>query len=340
LRLDINAVVENQPVRRDSPVDRRIQGNCYEQASIVTSTPVYSEGLKDHPHFKAYLALASTCFFWGTTYLGIRVALESFSPAVLVAVRFLISGVFMTALVRRLGYPFPRGREFWWAALLGVAVLGGGNGCLVYAETLIPSSLAALFITLSPFWYSGLEAAVPGGDRLSPAVLGGMATGLAGVALLLAPEVMEKGMSGAVWQGFLILQLGSFCWCFGSILQRRRITEDAHPFAIGAIQQLAAGVAFIVPALLEAAPRADWSPRGVGALMYLVTFGSVIGFSSYIYTLSKLPVAMVSLYTYVNPLVAAVLGRLIYDEPFGWREAAAMAIIFAGVWMVKRYTRH
>ena len=297
--------------------------------------------MKDHPHFKAYLALASTCFFWGTTYLGIRVALESFSPAVLVAVRFLLSGGIMTAGVWWLGYQLPRGRDLLWTALLGVIVLGGGNGALVYSETLIPSSLAALFITLSPFWYSGLEAMIPGGERLTPAVLGGVVTGFLGVALLIVPDVLEKGLSGPVWQGFLILQFGSFCWCFGSILQRRRIKEGAaHPFAIGAIQQLAAGVFFIVPALFERGHSADFSPRGIGALLYLVTFGSIVGFSSYIYTLSKLPVAMVSLYNYVNPLVAGVLGRLIYQEPFGWIEAAAMTIIFAGVWIVKRYSRH
>ncbi len=296
--------------------------------------------MKDHPHFKAYLALASTCFFWGTTYLAIRMALESFSPAVLVAVRFLLSGSIMTAGVWWAGYAFPRGRDLLWTALFGLLVLGGGTGCLVYAETLIPSSLAALFITLAPFWYSGLEAAVPGGDRLTGAILAGMVTGLAGVGILLAPDLMAKGLSGAAWQGFLILQLGSFCWCFGSILQRRRIQGESHPFAIGAIQQLAAGAFFVIPALCERGGRAELSASGVWSVLYLVTFGSIIGFSSYIYTLSKLPVAMVSLYTYVNPLVAAVLGRLIYREPFGWREAAAMAVIFIGVWIVKRYSHH
>ena len=285
--------------------------------------------------------MASTCFFWGTTYLGIRVALESFSPAVLVAMRFLLSGTLMTAGVWRAGLTFPRGRDLWWTAVLGVVVLGGGTGCLVYAETLIPSSLAALIITLSPFWYSGLEALVPGGEPLKPAVLGGVATGFTGVALLIVPDVIEKGLSGPVWQGFLILQLGSFCWCLGSILQRRRIAPgQAHPFAIGAIQQLAAGAFFVLPALLETGGRAEWTPGGIGALLYLVTFGSIVGFSSYIYTLSKLPVALVSIYTYVNPLVAALLGRLIYNEPFGWLEAAAMVIIFAGVWLVKRFSGH
>jgi drug/metabolite transporter (DMT)-like permease len=271
--------------------------------------------------------------------LAIRVALESFSPSLLIAVRFLISGSLMTLGVWWMGHPLPRGKELAWTALFGALILGGGNGCLVYSETLIPSSLAALFITLSPFWYSGLEAIIPGGEKLTRAVLGGIVTGFLGVALLIVPDVLAKGMSGAVWQGFLILQLGSFCWCFGSILQRRR-GESAHPFAIAAVQQFAAGVFFVIPALLEREQRADWSPNGIGALMYLVTFGSIVGFSSYVYTLAKLPVAMVSLYTYVNPLVAAVLGSLFYREPFGLLEVAAITIIFAGVFIVKRYSHH
>ena len=295
--------------------------------------------LRDHPHFKAYLALASTCFFWGTTYLAIRVALESFSPALLVAGRFLLSGSIMVGLVLALGYKLPRGRELGWTTLFGIILLGGGNGCLVYSERLIPSSLAALFITLSPFWFSAIEALIPGGERLRLPVLGGIVTGFMGVAILIVPDLLEKGMSGAVWQGFLLLQLGSVCWVLGSILQKRLKTE-AHPFANGAVQQLAAGVFFVIPALFEESRQADLTTAGLGAVLYLVTFGSIVGFSSYVYALDKLPVALVSLYTYVNPLVAAALGWLFYREPFGRMEAAAMAIIFLGVWMVKRFSHH
>ncbi len=295
--------------------------------------------MKDHPHFRAYLALASVCFFWGTTYLAIRVALESFSPAFLVALRFLLSGSIMIAAVWFLGYRLPRGRELAWTMLFGVILLGGGNGALVYSERIIPSSLAALFITLSPFWFSGIDALIPGGERLRLAVLGGILTGFAGVALLIVPDLMAQGIHGAVWQGFLLLQFGSATWVLGSILQKR-LKTGAHPFANGAIQQFAAGLFFIVPALLEQNHKAEFSTGGLGAVFYLVTFGSIIGFTSYIYALEKLPVALVSIYTYVNPLVAAALGWLFYREPFGWRETGAMAIIFSGVWLVKRSSRH
>jgi drug/metabolite transporter (DMT)-like permease len=253
--------------------------------------------------------------------------------------RFLLSGSAMIAGVMLLGYKLPRGRDLMLTALYGILILGGGNGCLVYSERLIPSSLAALFITLSPFWFSAIEALIPGGERLRLAVFAGIVTGFAGVALLIAPDLMEKGMHGAVWQGFLLLQLGSVLWVLGSILQKR-LKTDTHPFANGAIQQFAAGVFFIVPALLEQGRPADFTYSGMGAVLYLVTFGSVIGFSSYLYALDKLPVAMVSLYTYINPVVAAALGWLFYREPFGWLETTAMAIVFVGVWLVKHFSRH
>ena len=195
---------------------------------------------------------------------------------------------------------------------------GGGNGCLVYSETLIPSSLAALFITLSPFWYSGLEAMIPGGEKLTGAVLGGIVTGFLGVALLIVPDVLEKGMRGAVWQGFLILQFGSFCWCFR--LNSAAASRRERPPVRDCGSRNFPRESFSSSRRCSSADREQTGAfQGIGALAYLVKFGSIIGFSSYVYTLAKLPVAMVSLYTYVNPLVAAVLGSLFYrEEPFGW----------------------
>lgn len=283
---------------------------------------------------RAWLALASVCFFWGTTYLGIRMALESFSPLLLVAARFLISAPLMFALVRWRGLALPRGPELRFAALTGVLILGVGNGCLTFSERLIPSSLAALFLTVSPFWLVGLEAAIPGGERLRPATLAATTVGLCGPALLFVPDLVERGFSGDVWLGFLILQLGCASWSLGSIAQKRR-ASGAHPFANAAVQQLAAGLAYVIPALIEQKP-VEWSARGTGAMLYLIIFGSIVGYSSYMYALAKLPVATVSIYTYVNPMVAAILGWLVYREPFGAREMMAMALTFLGVALVKR----
>jgi drug/metabolite transporter (DMT)-like permease len=292
--------------------------------------------LSSHPQFKAYLALLAVYFFWGTTYLGIRMALESFPPLMLVSVRFLASGLLMLLAVKLWGAQLPRGRELWLTALYGVIILGGGNGCLVFAEQWIPSGTAALFITTSPFWMVGLEAVLPGGARLHLPTMAGIILGFTGVLILVAPAAMNSPAGPELLKGFIVLQAGSVCWCLGSLLQRHQPTK-AHPVVGGAVQQFATGVAFLPIALLVPEHPVQWSNRGVLALAYLVVFGSIVGYSAFVYILEHLPVPVVSTYTYVNPVVAVFLGWVFYREPFGTRELFAMMAVFAGVAVVKYF---
>jgi len=297
----------------------------------------YPEKLPEHPLFKAYLALVAVCFFWGTTYLGIRMALESFPPLLLVSLRFVLSGAILLGPAKLAGAHLPKGRDLIISALTGLLILGVGNACLTYAELWIPSGMAALIISVSPFWMVGIEALMPGGERLHAPGIAGMLVGSAGAALLVSSDLSRQSLGGGVLKGFLVLQLGCAGWSFGSIYQRRQITP-AHPVVTGAIQQLAAGLAFLPAALLVREHPVVWSFRGVAAILYLVVFGSIVGYSAYIYALSHLPVAVVSIYSYINPVVAVFLGWLFYREPFGLREALAMAIIFAGVAVVKTFS--
>jgi drug/metabolite transporter (DMT)-like permease len=291
--------------------------------------------LRSHPQFRAYAALISVCFFWGTTYLTIRMALETIAPMTLVAARFILSGGILLVGARLMGAELPRGRELARNTFNGIAILGVGNGCLVLAETWIPSGLAALIITISPFWMVGLNAIMPPRERLHGPTLMGMAIGLAGAALLVGPGALAGGAAGgAIIQGFVVLQVGCFFWTFGSLLQRRQ-ENRAHPIVAGGVQQLAAGLAFLPLALLSGIPQ-PVSGRSLGAALYLVVFGSIVGYSSYIYALDRLPVAIVSIYNYVNPVVAVLLGWVFYREPFGVREAVAMVVIFIGVAVVRR----
>jgi drug/metabolite transporter (DMT)-like permease len=292
------------------------------------------------PHTaRAYAALSAVCFFWGTTYLAIRMGLESFPPLTLVAIRFTVSGSLLLAVAVLSGVKLPPRRELGTSALTGILLLGGSNTCLVFSETWIPSGLAALIIALSPFWLVGTEALLPGGARLHRPTIAGMLVGLAGVALLLLPDLRGQGFgTGALLvRGFVVLQFANAFWSFGSIYYRRQ-PATAHPIVSGAIQQLAAGLAIAVPALLVPQRAVVLSWRGVGGVAYLVVFGSIVGYSAYIYALSHLPVAVVSIYPYVNTVVAVLLGWWFYREPFGLNEAAAMAVIFAGVALVKRST--
>jgi len=295
--------------------------------------------LPRHPLFKAYLALGAVCFFWGTTYLGIRMSLESFPPLMLVSVRYVISGAILLLFAVTRGIYVPRGRELAAACFSGFFTLGVGNGALVFTELLIPSGMASLIITTQPFWMVGFEALLPGGERLHAPTIGGMVIGLVGASFLFTPDLGGHGIDRNVLHGFLLLEVGLAGWSFGSIYQRRQAGK-AHPVIAGAVQQLAAGLILAPFALALHEHPVQWSARGVGALLYLVCFGSIVGYSAYVYAMDRLPVAIVSIYPYVNAVVAVALGWLFYREPFGRREALAMAIIFAGVALVKRYSRH
>jgi drug/metabolite transporter (DMT)-like permease len=294
--------------------------------------------LPRHPLFKPYLALVAVCIFWGTTYLGIRMSLESFPPLMLVTVRYLISGTIMLLFAKVRGLHLPRGRELAAACFSGFLTLGIGNGALVFSEVLIPSGIASLIISISPFWIVGAEALLPGGERLHAPTLGGMVVGLAGAALLFTPDSGAHGFNRALLNGMLILQVGMAGWAFGSIYQRRKAGK-AHPVVAGGVQQLAAALVLLPFLLGIPQPAVHWSTRGVLALCYLVTFGSLVGYSAYVYAMDRLPVAIVSIYPYANAVVAVFLGWLFYREPFGPREMVAMAIIFAGVAIVKKYSK-
>ena len=282
------------------------------------------------------------CFFWGTTYLGIRIALDSFSPALLVCLRNLISGTITLSVAAMIGANFPRGREFWITAGYGLMVIGVGNGTLAVAEQWIPTGLASLFVTTSPFWFVGIDSLLPGGERLHAPTIRGLLVGFAGVLLLVAPAAWTAvtqhtfASGGAVVLAFFILQVSGASWALGSLLQRNRHYR-AHPFVLGGVQQLSTGSTLLLPAAFQM-PSAHWTARGMAAIVYLAIFGGIVGYSCYALALSRLPLAIVSIYTYINPLVAVFLGWWVYREQFGLREAGAMAIIFAGVAMVRRAT--
>ncbi|HEY3938020.1 MAG TPA: EamA family transporter [Bryobacteraceae bacterium] len=287
-----------------------------------------------HPDRLAYFALGAVCLLWGITYLGIRVALEGLPVLYLIGIRYVISGSLLVTAAAIGGARLPRGRALLQTAVCGIIGIGIGNSFLALAELFIPSGLAALFYTTAPFWMVGVDALLPHGKKPFATTLGGLFVGLLGVLFLIYPAAVHEGFSGRTVSGFLLIQLSVGGWVLGALLQKR-IRTPALPFVSGGLQQLSAGLAMLVPAaLFEKLPH-TLGVRPVIAIAYLVLFGSVVGYSSFIYALSRLPVAIVSIYTFVNPVVAVFLGWLAFREPFGYRSAIAMLIIFAGIGLVQ-----
>lgn len=280
------------------------------------------------------MALAAVCVLWGTTYLGIRIALESIPPLYLIAIRYVLSGGILLVVAGFAGARLPRGRELLYTILCGIICIGIGNTLLAFSEEWIPSGLAALFYTTSPFWMVGIDWLLPAGKRPLLVTVGGLVMGLCGVVFLILPAALQEGVTGHTVMGFVILQVSGIGWALGQLLQKR-IRSHVQPFINGAVQQIAAGLIMFLPAcLFEKLPSAV-SLRSELAVGYLVVFGSMVGFSSFIYAMANLPVAIVSIYTFVNPIVAVFLGWFFFREPFGYREAIAMAIIFGGIILVR-----
>ena len=283
------------------------------------------------------LAFGLVYLFWGSTYLGIRIAVEHIPPALMCATRFLIAGVVMLAYCGLTGRTIRYSRvQLWHLAVVGTLLLMGGNLTLSYAEQTVPSGLAALMVASTPLWFLVLDSLLLGDHHISRRGLGGLALGIAGIAVLLWPKLLTIGTMGAreFWWSLSLLG-GSFSWALGSVLSKRWQSPDVDPFSGTAWQVIFAGLGNLIFAVLfEDLSHVAWTPRGIGAVLYLVVCGSWIGYTAYIWLLRHVPTSKVSTYAYVNPVVAVFLGWLVLDEKVDRYILAGTAIVIASVVLV------
>ena len=274
--------------------------------------------------------------FWGSTYLAIDIAVEHLPPALMCATRFTIAGILMLGycVLRRENIRFSR-RQLLQFAVVGNLLLMGGNLTLSYAEQYIPSGLAALLVACIPLWFVILDSLMLGHHRMSGRVVTGLALGFAGTLVLLWPQLSATGQIGHRQLGWsLALIVGALSWALGSVLSKK--WQSGPPtFAATAWQVFFAGMGNSLFALLNRDyTRAVWTPRGIGAIVYLIICGSIIGYTAYIYILSRAPAAKVSTYAYVNPVVAVFLGWLVLHEKIDAFILAGSAIVIASVIVV------
>lgn len=292
--------------------------------------------MADREKWGAYGAWAAVCFFWGTTYLAIRVGLETMTPMLLAGLRFLLAGgVLFFVMGRQRNARLPNRREWLNLGFVGLMLLGVGNGAVVWAEQWVPSGMASLLVATSPFWVVAIERFRKDGERVGARGLVGMLVGFVGLALLLAPELLSASVSTGLLLGALAIQLGSVAWVAGSAFAKHR-PAGVSPLMAAAAQMLVAGVALtLIGTFTGEWGRIGFSPRSTGALLYLTVFGSIVAYSAYTYALQKLSLSLVSTYSYFNPVIAVLLGWLILAEPLDWRVGAATLIILLGVALIK-----
>ena len=297
----------------------------------------------DRQHrLRVWIAFALVYVFWGSTYLAIRIAVEHIPPALLAGTRFLISGTLMLAYCWLSGRNIRlTRRDALWLFTIGVLLLTGGNVALAYSEIYVPSGLAALIVAAVPIWVALVEGFSSSGDRLGTRGWLGLLLGISGLVVLLWPQIWpvltgEVGGRNLHLQLFasIVLLLGSLSWSVGSIISRHAKT-GVGPFVATGWQMTFAGLVNSLIALgLGDQHRVQWTARGVSAIVYLVIFGSWVGFTAYIWLLEHVPTPKVATYAYVNPVVAVFLGWMILSERIDAYIAIGTIIIVAAVALV------
>ncbi|MFF2655814.1 EamA family transporter [Kitasatospora sp. NPDC058032] len=286
-----------------------------------------------------WVALAVVYVVWGSTYLAIRITVETMPSFLSAAARFLTAGLLLAGFVAvrhgRSGLRVDR-RQLGSSALVGGLLLTGGNGLVVLGETWVPSGLAALLVAAVPLWMVLLTAA--GGDRPKPAELAGVLLGLVGLAVLSVPAV-GGDIAPA---GVVAILCGTLTWAFGSFASKR-IRMPANVLAASAYQMLAGGLGNALIGLARGEQHGlhpgDISTRSWLALGFLVVFGSLVAFTAYAWLLRSAPLTLVATYAYVNPVVAVLLGRLVLAEPLTGPTLLGGAIVVAGVCLVVSVSR-
>lgn len=285
---------------------------------------------------KLALAFASVYVVWGSTYLAIRFAVETIPPYLMGGGRFIISGIVLYFWARWRGAPAPSRREWRDAAVVGTLLLAGGNGAVGWAEQRVPSGVTALLVASVPMWMVLIDWARPHGKRPSLVVGLGLLIGLAGVGVLAAPGFSDDAGSG-IALGAIVLILGSISWAAGSIYSRQGARPASAEMST-ALQMIAGSLALMIIGVaageLGRFHPAAVTTRSFLGWTYLVTFGSLVGFTAYSYLLRETTPAKATTYAYVNPVVAVLLGWAFAGEPITMRTVVAAGIILASVAMI------
>lgn len=289
-----------------------------------------------HDRALAFAAFATVCLVWGTTYLAIRIAVSTIPPMLLTAARYLAAGLVLFVIAKIRGERIPRdARTLRELALVGALMVGIGNLAVVWAEQWVPSGIAALLVATAPFWVVLLELFRAGGERIDLRRGTGMLIGFAGVAMLVTPGGAGGSFDAHFIAGALVIQLGCLGWQLGTM---RAKYELAHvpPLISSALQMLTGGAVVAIAGIAAGElPRFHVTPRSFTALAYLSLFGSVLAYTAYVYAVKSIRTTTLSLYAYVNPVVAVILGWLILRERLTWVSLTAMAVILGGMALVQ-----
>jgi Permeases of the drug/metabolite transporter (DMT) superfamily len=281
------------------------------------------------------LAFGLVYLFWGSTYLGIDIAVQTIPPALMCGLRFSVAGVVMLAVCAATGHRILYSpRQIAMSAIVGLLLLMGGNLTLSYAELTVSSGLSALIVAITPLWFLVLDSLLLGDHHISGRGKAGLGLGIIGLFMLVWPDLQAGSMGRRELLASLSLIGGSFSWALGSVLSKKW-QSGMDVFGATGWQVTAAGVGNLLFALLNGdLKHATWAPRSLAAVGYLIVCGSWIGYTAYIWLLEHVPTSKVSTYAYVNPVVAVFLGWLVLHEKVDRFILAGSAIVVLSVILV------
>lgn len=285
---------------------------------------------------RIWIAIISVYIVWGSTYLAIRFAVQTMPPFLMAGVRFLISGSVLYLARRIWGDPKPTGQEWRSASIIGIFLLVGGNGGVVWAEQWVVSGVAALLVATAPLWMILIDTLHPRGRKSGLKVILGVILGFAGIFILIDPfQSMRQRDIHLI--GALVLILASFFWSIGSLYSRQAKLPSSPLLGTG-MEMLAGGGGLLLLGILSGEMRQlNWgaiSKESWLGLIYLIVFGSWIGFTAYTWLLRTAPTPLVSTYAYVNPIVAVFLGYFIAEEPLTLRILIAAVLVVGSVALI------
>lgn len=286
-------------------------------------------------NFRGYLAWIAVCILWGTTYLAIRIGVESLPPMLFAGIRWIIAGLIFITILSLSGKKFPAKKDMFHLGVMGLSMLGVGNGLVVVGEQYINSGLAALLITTVPFWIVGMETFFSKGKKINVLTISGLLIGLLGVTLIFGNDWKDL-FDSKYYLGVLSIMGAVVAWSYGSVYSKYK-KVSVHPLMSASVQMLIAGFAqTLLGYFLGEFSAISLSQSGLFSLGYLIIAGSIFGYGSYIYAIEHLPLSLVSTYAYINPIIALFLGWLVLSEKLDIFIISGAVVIILGVLLVRQ----
>lgn len=283
-----------------------------------------------------YIALGAICLIWGTTYLALRIAVAHFPPFLFIAIRQTIAGLLLAGFMLTIGkVQWPSFAYIRRQAIAGFFMISMGNGLVAWAEVHIPSGIAAIICSLMPVVVILINLTINKDEKPNILIMLGVAIGLAGIIMIFGQHVKEFSKTEYLL-AIIMTFIGVLSWAGGSIWLKKH-SESTNPFLNAGLQMLFGGL-WLIPFTLvfDDLTQVKWSVEAAYSMVYLIVFGSIIAYACYSYALRKLPMTIVSLYAYVNPLVAVLLGWLVLDENLNASIGVAILLTVAGIYIVNR----